>query len=259
MEDGHRHLAADLTGHDGPVWQLAWAHPEFGNILASCSYDRQVFVWKEHAPQQWGLVHKYLGHEGSVNAVSWAPREYGLQLACASSDEHVSILTHHSNGQWSAQMLKTHKTGVNAVSWAPADTSQRFVTGGCDNLVKLWRLDEGSSSWVEDAVLPQMHSDWVRDVAWAPSLGNGDDVIASCSQDKRVIIWTRLSGTGEWKAKVLQLACQIWSVSWSATGGILAVAGGDNQVTLWKQDSLGEWKQIGQMSEDTTPEAASAY
>ncbi len=28
--------------HDGAVWQVAWAHPKFGNILASCSYDRKV-------------------------------------------------------------------------------------------------------------------------------------------------------------------------------------------------------------------------
>jgi protein transport protein SEC13 len=25
--------------HEGPVWQVAWAHPKFGNILASCGYD----------------------------------------------------------------------------------------------------------------------------------------------------------------------------------------------------------------------------
>ena len=35
-------LVADLKGHDGPVWQLAWAHPKFGTILASCSYDKKV-------------------------------------------------------------------------------------------------------------------------------------------------------------------------------------------------------------------------
>jgi protein transport protein SEC13 len=34
-----------LLGHDGPVWQVAWAHPKFGSIIASCSYDRKVLVW----------------------------------------------------------------------------------------------------------------------------------------------------------------------------------------------------------------------
>lgn len=44
---------ATLSGHDGPVWQVAWAHPKFGSILASCSYDRRVIVWREGAENEW--------------------------------------------------------------------------------------------------------------------------------------------------------------------------------------------------------------
>ena len=40
-------LVANLTGHDGPVWMCAWAHPKFGTLLASCSFDHKVIVWKE--------------------------------------------------------------------------------------------------------------------------------------------------------------------------------------------------------------------
>lgn len=35
------------------MWQVAWAHPKFGSILASCSYDRKVIIWKETAEHQW--------------------------------------------------------------------------------------------------------------------------------------------------------------------------------------------------------------
>jgi WD40 repeat protein len=32
---------------------LAWAHPSFGSILASCSFDGKVFIWKENdGPQK---------------------------------------------------------------------------------------------------------------------------------------------------------------------------------------------------------------
>lgn len=31
-------LLADLNGHEGPVWQVAWAHPKFGSLLASCRW-----------------------------------------------------------------------------------------------------------------------------------------------------------------------------------------------------------------------------
>lgn len=44
-----------LEGHEGPVWQVAWAHPSFGTILASASYDGKVFIWKnEGASAQYG-------------------------------------------------------------------------------------------------------------------------------------------------------------------------------------------------------------
>jgi WD40 repeat protein len=33
--------------HNGAVWRICWAHPEFGQILASCSLDHCVTIWEE--------------------------------------------------------------------------------------------------------------------------------------------------------------------------------------------------------------------
>jgi protein transport protein SEC13 len=41
-EPGQQTLSATIGGHEGPVWEVAWAHPKFGVVLASCSYDRKV-------------------------------------------------------------------------------------------------------------------------------------------------------------------------------------------------------------------------
>lgn len=49
------HLA-DLSGHEGPVWQVAWAHPKFGSLLASCSFDNKVIIWKETSDNIWSQV-----------------------------------------------------------------------------------------------------------------------------------------------------------------------------------------------------------
>merc|ERR1719440_1290595 len=66
------HNSATLTGHDGPVWQVAWAHPKFGVLLASCSYDGKVIIHRE-SHGVWSAIHEQAWHKTSVNSIAWAP------------------------------------------------------------------------------------------------------------------------------------------------------------------------------------------
>ncbi|KJE89028.1 protein transporter SEC13 [Capsaspora owczarzaki ATCC 30864] len=276
---GDKHtFVTELKGHEGPVWQVAWAHPKYGNILASCSYDRKVIIWRESAGQ-WVKAYEYAGHTSSVNSICWAPPEYasllgddvGLVLACASSDGFVSILTNNESG-WEPEKFHAHDIGCNAVSWAPAfnafagsdsngaaaaaaPAKRRLVTGGCDSNVKIWQLRDGK--WILEGNLPQAHTDWVRDVCWAPNIGLPVNVVASCGQDKRVVICTE-SREGEWKSKELPVFPDVvWRVSWSVTGDILAVSGGDGKASLWKEDLDGNWACISEM-DDAASNASAA-
>lgn len=273
-------LLAELNGHEGPVWQLDWSHPEYGNLLASCSYDRKVIIWKE-INGSWEKVKEYKEHDSSVNSVQWAPREFGLMLACASSDGSISILKYRNEDEdWESRKIpNAHAVGVNAVSWAPPIASvstiyrpqtntnsgtttaasgdstailskpvlvERFVSGGCDSLVKIWKYVRESDKWVDERQLDS-HTDWVRDVAWAPSIGLPKWYIASCSQDKKVIIWTNSEGPNghEWEPKVLaDFNDIVWHVSWSVMGNILSVSCGENRISLWKEDINGEFRCI---------------
>jgi len=241
-------LVAELKGHEGPVWQVAWANPKYGTILASCSYDRKVILWREDSPGRWSRLYEYANHDSSVNSVCWAPHEWGLILACGSSDGAISILTYtdSANAWESEKIANAHTIGCNAVSWAPwvgtGNSVKRFVSGGCDNLVKVWRCDD-TGKWAEEAKL-EAHSDWVRDVAWAPAVGVSRGVIASCSQDRRVIIWTCDGGAAgtTWTPKTLHaFEDVVWHLSWSVSGNMLAVSGGDNKVSLWKEGLDGLW------------------
>jgi len=251
-------LVADLRGHEGPVWQLAWAHPTYGSILATCGYDRKVIMWKE-GETGWGKIYEYSSHDSSVNSVCWAPHEFGLILACGSSDGSISIIS-YTDGNWESKRINgAHTIGCNAVSWGPylqpgsvmgrtQTPVKRFVSGGCDNLVKIWREEDGS--WVEEQKLDS-HSDWVRDVAWAPSVGLHRSIIASCSQDCQVLIWTNdaENAAGTWTAKQLyRFNDVVWHLSWSITGNILAVSGGDNKVSLWKENVEGQWACVSNVT-----------
>lgn len=269
--DGAQHrLVETLVGHEGPVWQVSWAHPKFGVILASGSYDGKALLWREAASGSgagagaagasgsgnWTRINTKQVHQGSVNSVAWSPQEYGALLLCASSDGQVSVVEFKGDAEPESVCFPAHSVGVNAASWAPYTSNKagnaaprRFVSGGCDNLVKIWKYDTDSNSYVNEATL-EGHSDWVRDVAWSPSVLS-KNYIASASQDKTVIIWSQ-EGDGPWEKKLLKsdkFPDVVWRVSWSLSGNVLAVSGGDNKVTLWKENLNGDWEPAGEVEE----------
>lgn len=181
-------------------------------------------------------------------------------LAAASSDGRVSILSYENNA-WNVDYVEDCPMGVNAVSWAPygayydpqdaaASESPRFVTAGCDNQIRFWVLENGQ--WQQDNKCTidtsLTHSDWVRDVAWAPSLLPHHNIVASCSEDRTVLIWKQEKD--EWKPTLMHtFDAPVWRVSWSVTGHLLAVSSGDDTVTLWKAGLDGKWTQVSQVDE----------
>ncbi|MBW0465081.1 hypothetical protein O181_004796 [Austropuccinia psidii MF-1] len=275
-------LVDTLRGHDGPVWQVSWAHPKFGSILASCSYDGKIFVWRDNSTNNpssnqtqstWEKIKEHTLHSASVNSISWAPHEYGPILACASSDGKVSVLSFKDDGTWDAPLFIAHPIGCNAVSWAPfglpgsitsptgsqptLSDQQKFATGGCDGLIKIWSLNPATQTWELAETLEGGHSDWVRDVAYSPSIGLARTYLASAGQDQVVNVWTQDGPNAPWKQHLLDPSGNdqgkfnqpVWRVSWSIGGNVLAVTAGDGKVTLWKENLKGRWECVSEMQE----------
>ncbi|KAF1980837.1 protein transport protein sec13 [Aulographum hederae CBS 113979] len=251
--DTHR-LTDTLKGHEGAVWCVAWAHPKYGSILASASYDGKVLIWRSQstnsAPSSWQKIYDFALHTASVNLVAWAPHEVGCLLACASSDGSVSVLEFKDNS-WDHVIFPAHGIGVNAVSWAPVvgqpQGSRRFVTGGSDCAVNIWEWSPETRSYNKATTLPG-HTDWVRDVAWSPSV-LPKAYIASASQDKTVRIWTSPSAGGEWSSTTLNFDAVAWRVSWSLNGNVLAVSTGENKVFIYKERLKGGWVLVKTIEE----------
>lgn len=250
-------LSETLIGHEGPIWQVAWAHPKFGSILASCSYDGRALIWKEQPEtQQWSIIAEHKVHQASVNSVSWAPHELGAVLLCTSSDGKVSVVDFNDDGTTSHIIFNAHAIGVNSASWAPINTTnkesqqqRRFVTCGSDNLAKIWKFDSASNTYVEEAKL-EGHIDWVRDVSWSPSILIRS-YIATASQDCTVLIWSQ-DKNGVWQKQHLteeKFPDVCWRTSWSLSGNILAVSGGDNKVSLWRENLQGKWESAGEVDQ----------
>jgi len=246
--------------------------------LASCSYDATVIIHKEAPANTWTKIYQHTFHQASVNSISWAPHEYGLILACASSDGFVSILEFKEE-QWVSSHFQNDALGCNAVSWAPYSALgslpedgdkdhavRRLVTASCDNTVRIWRnagasaagTATSSSGWVAEekdaaAVAASGHTDWVRDVAWAPNTAMPYNIIASCSEDETVLIWKQKQKDAPWTCQTMtaeKFGAPVWRVSWSVTGNVLAVATGDQQVSLWKQSVDETWVKVSALTEN---------
>jgi len=232
------------------------------SVLASCGYDMKVIIWKETNPSQWQIAHCDTAHTASVNSVQFCPWEFGLRLACASSDGTVSVLSHSpQDQQWHRVSFQAHACGVQDLTWATAtmqtsgqstpasgsSASIRLATGGCDSAVKIWRFENECWSQ-EQPPLPAAHTDWVRAVAWRP-----DDarVLASGSWDKTVIICEQERDTeGSWRqVSKLSLHDKVEGLSWSETGGVLAVSVGDGEVALYKETSDRSYVEIAKVNE----------
>lgn len=252
--EGENHkLTETLIGHEGPVWQVAWAHPKFGAILASCSYDGKALIWKEQPEtRQWSIIAEHKVHQASVNSVSWAPHELGAVLLCTSSDGKVSVVDFNDDGTTLHIVFDAHAIGVNSASWCPVikDNIRQFATCGSDNLTRIWKWDPKDNKYVEEAAL-EGHTDWVRDVAWSPSVFV-KSYIATASQDRTVLIWTKEGTSGKWEKQLLtteKFPDVCWRCSWSLSGNILAVSGGDNKVSLWKESLQGKWESAGEVDQ----------
>lgn len=259
ITDGQR-PAGQLTGHEGPVWRVAWAHPKFGSVLATCGYDMKVIIWKETPPNStnWQIAYMDTSHQASVNDVQCSPWEFGLRVACASSDGTCSVLSYGQDHQWHRSMFQAHAGGAQSLSWMPVEqrdgqpsSTMRLVTGGCDCCVSVWKCND--EVWSQEMPpMPPAHTDWVRAVSWRPWTGSGGNVIASGGWDCVVVIWAQEMEGQCWRQICkLNVAGKVEGLCWSHTGSILAVSFGSGEAVLYKESLQGgTYEEIGNVSEN---------
>jgi WD40 repeat protein len=110
-------------------------------------------------PEQLGLLVGCASSDGSVSII----RYHGTHIVWRTSLVLIPHFPRHfKEGQWNVQRFMAHHMGVNALAFAPVEEKQtsvsssplsfrmtnehtpsapalRFATGGCDNLIKIWR------------------------------------------------------------------------------------------------------------------------
>ncbi|KAF9226345.1 WD40 repeat-like protein [Gyrodon lividus] len=162
----------EWKAHDAAVSRLTWAHPEFGTILASASFDRTVKIWEQasfavggsaqpngSAPAQqvsgggslsrWVERAVLVDARGTMRAVEFAPHHFGLKLATISSDNLLRIyecLEQSSLATWQLSE-EVDVTTLPSMS-SPSSHSVAFATPTQTNAI----LEGASASLVAQAL-----------------------------------------------------------------------------------------------------------
>lgn len=188
--------------HNDSIWRLSWAHPEFGQVLASCSEDGTVNIYEEQdrvtstlKGETWQRKAQICDTKKALNDIKFAPRHLGLKLATASADGKVrvyeatdSFVISHWNLQEEFQVEQTFgidmdsEHGLTCLSWndCPFEPA-KLVVGGYSSKAAVWTSDNGSK-WREELILEKQSGMVIRDVAWAPTMGRSYHLIATCNR-----------------------------------------------------------------------------
>lgn len=247
--------------HDSAVVRVGFAHPSFGHLLLSASYDRTVKVWEEqfeeplNSGRRWARVATLADSHGPLYDACFLPAHLGLRIATIGSDGRLRIYesTDPSDlSQWTAieelcvlkNPVASHLQSDFSTSWCPSKFGvEKFVVSALDQAY-LYYKNETSNKFVQGLLLPE-HKGLIRSVSWAPTMGRSYHLVATACKDGYVRIFKveehrAAENSDDLVFDISLLSAfndhvgEVWKVSWNLTGTILSSCGDDGLIRLYK-------------------------
>ena len=189
----------------------------------------------------------------SVSDLKFAPRHFGLCLATCSTDGFVRIFVADdvmNLEEWrlSDKFEATRdKEEATCLSWNPSRFDSRMLVIGSTASVKVWAKNQSERRWEVLVDLRTGSPGAINDVCWAPNLGRSYHLIAAAA-GKAVELWRLTWGEGH-KPQVdkeadLPAKSEVWRAEWNVTGTVLATAGDDGTIGLWRKSFQNRWNLI---------------
>lgn len=198
-------LCDSWKAHESTIVKVVWASPEFGQVIASCSYDASVRIWEEDPREAYGSGRRWKRKatisefHGALYDIAFAPSHLGLKLASIDSEGmfHVHEALDPNNLQyWTSLMpeesLVTKQASRNrqsafSLSWCPSMFFKEYIAVSAQDSAYIYHKSE-LGKFQRVAEFPSCKG-LIRDIAWAPSMGRQFQLIAVASLDKYIRVF----------------------------------------------------------------------
>jgi WD40 repeat protein len=232
-----------LDGHESEIKSLSWSPS--GQYLATCSRDKSVWIWEELEDDNFETIAVLQEHDQDVKCVAWHPEED--LLASASYDDTVRLYKENADDWEQVALISGHKMTVWWVQFEGSGMAKKDFRAQRDGLTE-------------------------EQLQHINMLGRSGPRLATCSDDCTVRIWRRepkeeratasngmpsiirsMASDEDWTEEVVlpqRHERAIYSVSWSQKTGMLASAGSDGKIVVYKE----RWKSPTQNGGDARDE-----
>lgn len=278
-------LTKSSNVHEGCVTRVCWCHPEYGQLVATCSeFDNIVCIWQERGGKlttcrmssTWDVQATLSDAKLPIYCIQFAPYHLGLKIVTGSADGTIRIyeacdLRDYKNWEMqSAFNVNSCKedVGVTCLSWCTKQFEPpTLVIGTSNGKVLVYRYNDSSRHWFMAASLNNDNKgSSISDVSWATKLGRKHHTIASIDDDGVLIVYRITPDKNSENPYALCVeSSQILSndesydesteyrkrCGWNTTGKILASSCCEDDigiVQLWEESLVThEWKCVSKV------------
>jgi len=253
LEDGDWKMTQEIPAHCNSIQRVSWAHPEFGQVFASCSSDALIWIFEEVAgskEKKFVKRRELLAHKGQVRDCTFAPAHLGLQIASIATDGRVKINVASdvmNLVEWQEMCsFEVGKKGYS-LSWNRCRFEPAMLVVGSTEGAHIW-MQKSKRSW--EKILDLWTEGRVLDVAWAENMGRSYHLIA-ITVGNRVLVFKVSFRTSDDK-KITVEKCEnlhppefpapgpephveMQRVRWNVTSTILAAYSDDGKIHCWER------------------------